>query len=64
MGLSNFLLNKIIMHETLDFLTIIDGKIKRSHLTDTKKLQTISTREKVMGKKYHRYPYAKAIDFR
>lgn len=56
--------NKIIMHETLDFLTIIDDKIRRTHLSDSKKLQTISTREKVMSKKHQRYPYAKAIDFR
>lgn len=52
------------MHETLDFLTIIDDKIKRSHLNDPKRLQTISTRDKIMGKKHQRYPYAKVIDFR
>jgi hypothetical protein len=52
------------MHETLDFLTIIDDKIKRSRLGDSKRLQTISTRDKIMGKKQQRYPYARAMDFR
>lgn len=52
------------MHETLNLLTIIDDKIKRSHHVGGRKLHAISTRDKVMNKKSNRYPYAKAIDFR
>ena len=53
----------IIMHETLDFLTIIDDRIKRGHITDHRKLHSLSIRDK-NTRKVNRYPYAKAIDFR
>lgn len=51
------------MHETLNFLTIIDDKIKRGHLTDHRKLHSLSFKDK-NTKKINRYQYAKAIDFR
>lgn len=49
-----------LMHETLNFLTIIDDKLKRS---EGRRLSSISVREKAMSKFSRRYPYAKAIDF-
>jgi hypothetical protein len=52
------------MHETLNLLTIIDDKIKRNHLAYGRKLHSLSNKNKYVGKKVSKYPYAKAIDFR
>ena len=46
------------MHETLNFLEILDGGIKRSHQTTPK--PTIRDR---MSSKRSRFPYAKAVMF-
>ena len=51
------------MHETLNFLTIIDDKIKRGHLNENRKLHSLSVKDRNI-RKINRYQYAKAIDFR
>lgn len=52
------------MQETLNFLTIIDDKIKRGHMTEHRKLHTMTLKDKTISKRVHRYPFAKAMDFR
>jgi len=48
------------MQETINFLNIIDKKIKSSHNT-SRNLQSI--KDKNNYKRNNRYPYAKAVDF-
>lgn len=48
------------MQETITFLNVLDGKVRRS-LTNTPKFQ--STKDKLYMKRNSRFPYAKAIDF-
>ena len=50
------------MEETLNFLTVIDHRMKKKNLTLNK--QHLSLREnRVHFKKHNRYPYAHALGF-
>lgn len=49
------------MHETINFLSIIDSKIKRSRASTPKHTQSL--KEKLYSRRSSKYPYAKAIDF-
>lgn len=48
------------MHETINFLNVLDNKARRS-FTNTPKSQSV--KEKIYLKRNPRFPYAKAIDF-
>jgi len=50
------------MQETINFLSIIDTKIKRSH-THAPAKHTQSLKDRLYLKRNSKYPYAKAIDF-
>ena len=52
------------MQETLNFLTIIDGKIKKKQELNRKHLHSVTIKDRIQCKRNQRYPYAKAIDFR